>query len=232
MSKSNVWENELLKLYFTNIAAAGIGDAGGLLPSAAPGSIYLSLHTASPGEAGTQATSECAYTPYARQPVVRSAVGFTVAANQVVLAAIASFPQRTDAGAAEVATFFALGDDLAGAGKIRYFGALVGSNLAYACTADATADTILAPGTAYSVNDQVVFFPVAESTLPGSITDGLVLFVKTAPGSGVYTLSTTAGGATFDITANGAAIVQKLSTLTIAQNTTPQLTTGTKVIED
>ena len=54
--------NNLLKLIFNNTAWANIGDAGGLLPSASAGSLYLSLHTASPAEAGTQSTSEVSYT--------------------------------------------------------------------------------------------------------------------------------------------------------------------------
>jgi hypothetical protein len=231
MSKTNTWETGLLNLLFANITFAGVGDAGGLLQSVADGSLYLSLHTASPGEAGDQTTNACAYTPYARFAVGRLA-GFTIAGNQVTLAAIASFPTRTDAGAAEVATFFGIGTDLAGAGQLLYFGALVGTNLAYECTAIASADTIYAPGTTYSVNDAVVFFTGAESTLPGNITEGMVAYIRTAPGSGTYTLSATLGGGLLDLTSDGAAIVQRLSTITIAQNTTPQLTTGTKVIED
>lgn len=45
-----------------NLAWANVGDAAGIQPSAAAGSLYLSLHTASPGEGGTQTTSEIAYT--------------------------------------------------------------------------------------------------------------------------------------------------------------------------
>ncbi len=128
MSKSNQWESDLLKLYFQNIAATGIGDAGGLLASAAPGSIYVSLHTADPGETGTQTTSEATYTGYARQAVVRSAAGWTVsgtAPTQVANAGIVAFPACSAGG--DSLTHWALGDDLAGAGKVRYKGALTGS---------------------------------------------------------------------------------------------------------
>jgi hypothetical protein len=51
-----------LALYFANTAWANIGNAGGLQPSSVAGSVYLSLHTASPGIGGTQATSELSYT--------------------------------------------------------------------------------------------------------------------------------------------------------------------------
>ena len=41
---------------------ANVGDATGLLASGADGNLYLSLHTASPGQTGNQATSEVSYT--------------------------------------------------------------------------------------------------------------------------------------------------------------------------
>jgi len=232
MSKSNVFEAGLIRHIFLNEAITLIGDAAGLLPSALAGDLFLGLCLVSPGEAGDQTTNECTYPAYARRPVPRSALGWTVVGNQVTLFADVDFPMRVDGGAAEEILFFTVGTDLAGAGKVLYFGPLVKTNLAYACTGDAAADTILAPGTAYAVNDRVVFFPVAESALPGNVTDGLVLYIKTAPGAGVYTLSATLGGGLFDISSNGAAIVQKLSPITIAENTTPRLTTGTKITED
>jgi hypothetical protein len=128
VSKSNQWESDLLKLYFQNIAAAGVGDAGGLLPSAVAGSCYVALHTADPGEAGTQATTEATYTGYARQAVVRSAAGWTVsgtAPTQVANAAAINYPACTAGG--DSLTHFSVGDDLAGAGKLRYIGTLTGS---------------------------------------------------------------------------------------------------------
>ena len=54
--------NSFLLLFFNNTDWAVVGDAAGLQNSVAAGSLYLSLHTASPGEAGTQATNEISYT--------------------------------------------------------------------------------------------------------------------------------------------------------------------------
>ena len=71
---------------------AGVGDAAGLQNSAAAGSLYVSLHTADPGEAGEQTTSETAYTNYARVAVARSAAGWTVAGNNASNAAAVAFP--------------------------------------------------------------------------------------------------------------------------------------------
>src|SRR3990167_4863877 len=92
MSKGNTFENELLLHIFQNADIPDIGDAAGLQNSLAAGSLYVSLHTADPGEAGSQPTSETAYTNYVRQAVARSAAGWTVAANQGSNAAAITFP--------------------------------------------------------------------------------------------------------------------------------------------
>ncbi len=54
--------NAFLLLLLNNTDWANVGDASGLQNSATAGSLYLSLHTSSPGEGGTQATNEIAYT--------------------------------------------------------------------------------------------------------------------------------------------------------------------------
>lgn len=123
MSKSNTFENDLLLLLFNNTNIALIGDATGVRGSTAAGSLYLALHTADPGEAGDQTTSEIAYTGYARKAVARSGAGFTVSGNSVVLAADQDFGKMT-AGAGGTVTFFSVGVASSGASKILYSGAV------------------------------------------------------------------------------------------------------------
>lgn len=123
MSKSNTFENEWLLHVFNNSDIADIGDAAGLQNSVAAGSLYLSLHTGDPGEAGTQATSEISYTGYARVAVARSGAGFTVSGNTVTLAANQDFGKMT-AGAGGTVTFFAVGKASAGATVYLYRGAV------------------------------------------------------------------------------------------------------------
>lgn len=122
MSKSNVWETALLELLFTNVAVADVGDAGGLRATATAGSLYFSLHTADPGEAGDQTTSECTYTSYARVAVARSAAGWTVTADAVALDANVTFPAGT--GGSGTATNWGLGTAASAAGKLLYKGAI------------------------------------------------------------------------------------------------------------
>jgi hypothetical protein len=122
MSMSNAAETALLQHYFQNTSHANVGNAGGLQPSAVAGNFYIALHTADPGEAGSQATSECAYTSYARVAVPRSGAGFTVATDTVTNAAIVEFPQCT--GGIESAEFFSIGLEISGATVILLSGQL------------------------------------------------------------------------------------------------------------
>ncbi len=125
MSKSNSFETELLLLIFNNTDIANIGDAGGLQNSTTAGSLYVALHTADPGEGGTQATSEANYTGYARVAVARSAGGWTVSGDTVSNAATITFG-ACSAGSS-TCTYFSVGKELSGATAILYSGALTGS---------------------------------------------------------------------------------------------------------
>lgn len=129
MSKSNAAETALLALLFNNTDFAGIGDAGGLQNSAAAGSLYVSLHTSDPGEAGDQTTNETAFTNYARVAVARSGAGWTVSGNSATNAAQITFPQCGASGA--TITHVGIGTDSSGAGVLLYSGAL-NSSLAVA----------------------------------------------------------------------------------------------------
>ena len=125
MSMSNAFETEILDLIFNNAAIANVGDAGGLQPSAVAGSLYVSLHTANPDEAGDQTSSETAYTNYARVAVARSGAGWTIAGNTATNAALIQFPQCGASGA--TITHVGVGTLSAGAGLLLFSGALSAS---------------------------------------------------------------------------------------------------------
>ncbi len=126
MSKSNAFETAFLLLVLNNTDIANIGDATGLRGSTVAGSLFVSLHTADPGEAGTQATNETTYTSYARVAVARTAGGWTVAGNAASNTATVTFPTCT-AGAAQLVTHFAIGVASAGATVVLFKGALTAS---------------------------------------------------------------------------------------------------------
>ena len=125
MSKSNTTESDLLLLIFNNTNNALVGDATGLRGSTTAGSLYVALHTADPGEAGDQTTSEATYTSYARVAVARSAAGWTIsgtAPTQAANAAAVTFPACT--GGSSTCTYFSVGVATSGASKILYSGAI------------------------------------------------------------------------------------------------------------
>lgn len=119
MSKGNTFENDFLLLLFNATAIANIADNAGTSPLT---NLYASLHTADPGETGTQATSECAYTSYARVAVARTSGGWTVTNNSVSPAADITFPAAT--GGSETATHWGVGVASSGATKLLYSGAI------------------------------------------------------------------------------------------------------------
>lgn len=96
MSASNAFETLILEHIFQNANIANIGDATGLRGSSSAGNLYVSLHTADPGETGTAVSSETAYGgPYARQAVVRDNTGWTVSGDTATNAAAITFPLCT-----------------------------------------------------------------------------------------------------------------------------------------
>lgn len=123
MSATNAFETSINALIFNNTDAANVGDAAGLQNSAADGVFYVSLHTADPGETGTQATSETAYTGYARVSVVRTAAGWTCSGATVVNAAEVLFGVCTAAPGTPL-THFGIGSALTGVGNLFFSGAL------------------------------------------------------------------------------------------------------------
>ena len=123
MSATNALETAILQLYFNNTNAANIGDATGLRGSTTAGSVYISLHTADPGETGLQTTSETAYTGYARLAVARSGAGWTVAGNAATNAAVLTWGTCTASPGAAI-THFGIGSASSGAGTLDFKGPL------------------------------------------------------------------------------------------------------------
>lgn len=228
MSKTNTFENELLLHIFQNADIALIGDAAGLQNSVAAGSLYISLHTAEPGEAADQTTSETAYTNYARQAVARSAGGWTVAANTASNAAAINFPACGLTGA--TITHFGIGTDVSGAGKLLYKGPL-GTVIQGPFTAVAVGDLITIPGHTLAVDERVAFYPILGSALPAGITEGTIYWVKTVASNDI-TVSTTQGGATLDVTGAGDGVAIEAAVLAISQGVTPSFAIGTLVVTE
>lgn len=117
MSKGNTFENDILKLIFNATAIANIADNAASSPLT---NLSVALHTADPGEAGDQSTSEATYTSYARVSVARSSGGWTVTTNSVSPVGAIAFPAGS--GGSGTVTHFSVGPTGGGSTKILYSG--------------------------------------------------------------------------------------------------------------
>lgn len=110
-----------LNLILNGVAIANIADNASSSPAT---SLYISLHTASPGVGGNQTTNEAAYTSYARVAVTRNSgsPGWTVSGNAATPGSSITFPTAT--GGSETETFMGIGKASSGAGVLEWFGAL------------------------------------------------------------------------------------------------------------
>jgi hypothetical protein len=123
-AKGATYSGDLLKLLFNATAIANVADNAGSAPLT---NLYFSLHTADPGSAGSQETSEIGYTSYARVAVARSTGGFTVTGNSVSPVSNITFPTGT--GGSGTATHTVCGSASSGAGK-QFYRASVAPNIA------------------------------------------------------------------------------------------------------
>lgn len=117
MGKGNTFINDYLKLLFNATAIANIADNASVSPLT---NLYVALHTADPGAAGSQTTSEATYTSYARVAVARTSGGWTVSGQSVTPVAAITFPAGT--GGSGTVTHASIGTASSGAGKLLYSG--------------------------------------------------------------------------------------------------------------
>ena len=114
MSFSNSTETDVLRQVF-------IGTA---LPWNANTNLWIALHTASPGEAGTAVTNEATYGGYARVALTRS-TDFTVSGNTVSNASLEQFAACTSG--TNTITHASIVDTASGAGNVLVYAALSSS---------------------------------------------------------------------------------------------------------
>lgn len=129
MSKTDTFENDFLKLIFNGTAIANIADDAASSPLT---NLYVSLHTADPGEnANTdpgggatygQGRYETTYTSYARVAVARTSGGWTITGSSVSPTSAISFPECT--GGTATITHFGIGTASSGTGKLIYKGSI------------------------------------------------------------------------------------------------------------
>lgn len=120
MPKSTSICNSGLALLYNATAWANIADNAAASPAT---NIYMALHTASLAGASTQATTETAYTNYARVAVARTTGGWSAPASGATSnVAAVEFAQCGVTGA--TITTASTGKDASGAGIIFHYGDL------------------------------------------------------------------------------------------------------------
>jgi hypothetical protein len=120
MSATNGTETAILSLIFTATTWADIAENDTTGPAT---SFWISLHTASPGEAGDQTSNETAYTGYARQQVTRDGTGWTVTGGSVTNDGEIAFPQCT-ASPGSALTHVGIGKSETSTGTLLLYAAL------------------------------------------------------------------------------------------------------------
>lgn len=128
MSKTNAFSKSLLDLIFNATAIADLAENDATSPLT---SLFVSLHTASPGETGTQTTNEiatAAYGQYARVGRTRTNASGGWTAATTADPAVTS-PHTTNIDYAEMTTgtggtitHFGVGTLASGAGVLLYHG--------------------------------------------------------------------------------------------------------------
>lgn len=120
MSKTNALENSLLGLIFNAATIANLADNAVSSPATV---LWAALHTADPGEAGAQNTSEASFAGYARTSVARTTAGFVVSSGTVSPVSPITYPTATSTSTGTI-THASFGLSSAGAGTLLYKGAV------------------------------------------------------------------------------------------------------------
>lgn len=127
MSISDAFESSILGALLNGTAIANIFDNAASAPLT---NLYLSLHTADPGDAGAaQTTSEANYPGYARVAVARTpgSPQWTITGPSPTSATPGQRVFPTSTGAGTTLTHIAIGTAASGAGSIISSGALAAS---------------------------------------------------------------------------------------------------------
>ena len=122
MGKSNTLCNGILNAVFTATAIANLTQ-NGTSPLTV---IEWALHTANPGAAGAQNTSEAGYTSYTRVSNARTTSGWTTSTAEST-GPVAAITWPTASGGSETENYFSVGSASSGAGVIYYSGTVTPS---------------------------------------------------------------------------------------------------------
>lgn len=213
-------QNALIDQVFTGSTTASVTPTISAILSGVS-TIYMSLHSANPGEGGSQTTSELSYTGYSRATVARAAgssgaPGFTVDSLLSTCKNSPSTPFLPCTGGSGTAKYVGWGTASSGAGVLLAYAPIVASamNWCVAFTnikADAgtTADWVTVashwlgadPVWDAVAGDELAILRVYDETMHTNLSASTAYYIRTAggiigtwPDPQSFQLTTTAGG--------------------------------------
>jgi hypothetical protein len=215
MPKTDTWEIGLLDLLFQNTSFGTVAAAGSL------SNLYVSLHTASPTDSGTQVTNEATYTGYARVAVARTSGGWTVGENASVASA---------SNAAQVLFAQCTG----GSSTVTYVG--VGTTPSTNVTSGSNGQSLSAVGFTLNVGSTTGFASSGTIQVWNGTSYTTVTYTNTAGGNQFTGCSGGTGTAStgFAVTQTGQLLYYGTlaSSLAISQNITPSFGIGALVVTE
>jgi hypothetical protein len=121
----NALQHDILELILNAVAIANLSDDAASSPAT---NLYVSLHTASPTNAGDQTSNEISYTGYSRVAVSRNSgsPAWTISGSSPASAspnAAITFGNSTG-GTGGTVTHAAIGTGASGTGKLLWYGAV------------------------------------------------------------------------------------------------------------
>lgn len=177
--------------------------------------LYASLHSAYSGSGANELTGGSP--PYARQLL-------TWASAASESKALSGTPYTWNVPAGSTVAWIGFWDALT-SGNFQGM-TPVSSGSAYAYAAPTSTSTLLAPGSAFTSNTQVVVLPTGGSTTPSGLVVGTIYFVKSPSGDSFQLSATTGPGAAITLTSDGSGLVQAITPEVFASQGTFSLSSG------
>jgi hypothetical protein len=160
---------------------------------------FASLHTAYSATGSNEVTGGSP--AYARQSVTWS----SAAGNSK---ALSGTPYSFNVPGSATVEFIGFWDAATSGNFAGMFPA--GNAAAFAFSAPSSTSTLLAPGSSYASNQQVVVFVTGGAALPTGLTAGTIYWTH-SPSSDSFQLSATSGGSAISLSSDGSGIIQAIT---------------------
>lgn len=227
MTFSNDMAQSLGKFVFQNAVTASLPLADLNATAGSVTSLNIALHTADPGIAGSQSTSEATFTGYARQTLSRTSGNWPFTSPNIFEnGATITFGPNT--GTSQTVSWASVGTGVSNRMIFRTPLALETPKPFEAL--ETTNGDISARAHGYSAGQEIVFVDVEGETLPTGITEGTTYFVIAAGlATDTFRYSITSGGSANVHSTKGAGYLAKISQKAVGTNDTVVFDTTNKL---